>query len=241
VSVARHGAGTEQLERELEEIVAPLPVFRLDSDVAAAAGVAAVLRRFEEAASGVLVGTQMVAKGHDFPDVTLGVVLDADATLRFPDFRAEERTFALVAQLAGRSGRGERGGRVVVQALDPAAEALRFAARHDADGFLEAELQRRELLGYPPHGHLIRVVCSSVEPGPELDAAGAIRDLVIAAGVPALGPAPLFRRQARHRAQLVIRSPERASAIAAVRAAVEQVAAQREHASASFAVDVDPQ
>ncbi len=241
VSVARHGAGTEQLERELEELVAPLPVFRLDSDVAAAAGVATVLRRFDEAPAGVLVGTQMVAKGHDFPEVTLGVVLDADATLRFPDFRAEERTFALVAQLAGRSGRGERGGRVVVQALDPAAEALRFAASHDADGFLEAELRRRELLGYPPHGHLIRIVCSSVEPGPEVEAAAAIGRLVTAAGVPALGPAPLFRRQARHRAQLVIRSPERAGAITAVREAVEEVAATREHASASFAVDVDPQ
>jgi primosomal protein N' (replication factor Y) (superfamily II helicase) len=240
VSVARHGAGTEQLERELEELVAPLPVFRLDSDVAAAAGVATVLRRFDEAAAGVLVGTQMVAKGHDFPDVTLGVVLDADATLRFPDFRAEERTFALVAQLAGRSGRGERGGRVIVQALDPSAEALRFAARHDADGFLEAELRRRELLGYPPHGHLIRVVCSSVEPGPELTAATAIRELTDAAGVPAMGPAPLFRRQGRHRAQLVVRSQERARAITAVREAVEQVAAERAHAAASFAVDVDP-
>jgi len=187
------------------------------------------------------VGTQMVAKGHDFPDVTLGVVLDADATLRFPDFRAEERTFALVAQLAGRSGRGERGGRVIVQALDPTAEALRFAAQHDAEGFLEAELRRREALGYPPHGHLIRVVCSSVEPGPEFDAATAIRELVRDSGVPALGPAPLFRRQARHRAQLVVRSPDRERAIVAVRHAVEEVAAAREHASASFAVDVDPQ
>jgi len=241
VSVARHGAGTEQLERELEELVSPLPVFRLDSDAAAAAGVATVLRRFDEAPAGVLVGTQMVAKGHDFPDVTLGVVLDADATLRFPDFRAEERTFALVAQLAGRSGRGERGGRVIVQALDPTAEALRFAAQHDAEGFLEVELRRREALGYPPHGHLIRVVCSSVEPGPEFDAATAIRELVRASGVPALGPAPLFRRQARHRAQLVVRSPDRERAIVAVRHAVEEVAAAREHASASFAVDVDPQ
>ena len=241
VSVARHGAGTEQLERELEQLVAPLPVFRLDSDVAAAAGVAAVLRRFDEAAAGVLVGTQMVAKGHDFPDVTLGVVLDADATLRFPDFRAEERTFALVAQLAGRSGRGERGGRVIVQALDPSAEALRFAAHHDADGFLEAELRRRELLGYPPHGHLIRVVCSSAEPGPELAAATAIRELTTAAGVAAMGPAPLFRRQGRHRAQLVVRSQERAAAITAVREAVERVAGERTHAAASFAVDVDPQ
>ena len=101
VSVARHGAGTEQLERELGELCAPLPVFRLDADAPAAGGSGAALSRFDAAPAGLLVGTQMVAKGHDFPDVTLGVVLDADATLRFPDFRAEERTFALVAQLAG--------------------------------------------------------------------------------------------------------------------------------------------
>jgi primosomal protein N' (replication factor Y) len=241
VSVARHGAGTEQLERELEQVVAPLPVFRLDADVAAAEGVESILHRFEEAPAGVLVGTQMVAKGHDFPEVTLGVVLDADATLRFPDFRAEERTFALVAQLAGRSGRGPRGGRVIVQALDPSARALALAAGHDADGFLAGELERRAALGYPPHGHLIRVVCSSTEPGPELAAAEAVREGIVARGVPVLGPAPLFRRQARHRAQLVVRSPRRAPAIAAVREAVEAVASDRAHGAAVFAVDVDPQ
>jgi primosomal protein N' (replication factor Y) len=183
----------------------------------------------------------MVAKGHDFPDVTLGVVLDADATLRFPDFRAEERTFALVAQLAGRSGRGPRSGRVIVQALDPSVRVLALAARHDAGGFLAGELERRAALGYPPHAHLIRVVCSSVDPGPELTAADAVRAAIAATGVPVLGPAPLFRRQARHRAQLVIRSPERATAIAAVRDAVEAVAAERAHGSAAFSVDVDPQ
>jgi primosomal protein N' (replication factor Y) (superfamily II helicase) len=241
VSVARHGAGTEQLERELEDVVSPLPVFRLDSDVAASAGIATVLRAFEQAEAGVLVGTQMVAKGHDFPDVTLGVVLDADATLRFPDFRAEERTFALVAQLAGRSGRGERGGRVIVQALEPQARALTHAAAHDASGFLADELPRREAFAYPPYGHLIRVVCSSEQAGPEHEAATAVRELIEAAGVPVLGPAPLFRRQARHRAQLVVRSREREPAIAAVKAAVEAVAADRGHGAAAFAVDVDPQ
>jgi primosomal protein N' (replication factor Y) (superfamily II helicase) len=241
VSVARHGAGTEQLERELEAIVEPLPVFRLDSDSAATGGVAGILRSFERAPAGVLVGTQMVAKGHDFPDVTLGVVIDADSTLRFPDFRAEERTFALVAQLAGRSGRGPRGGRVVVQALDPAARALGYAAEHDAEGFLAEELQRREALSYPPFGSLIRVVCSAEEEGPELAASEAIRQLLAAAGVPALGPAPLFRRQGKHRAQLLVRSRERAPAIVAVRDAVDAVAGDRAHSGASFAVDVDPQ
>jgi len=241
VSVARHGTGTEQLERELEALVAPLPVFRLDSDVAAAAGVATVLRRFDAARAGVLVGTQMVAKGHDFPEVTLGVVMDADATLRFPDFRSEERTFALVAQLAGRSGRGKRGGRVIVQALDPDSRALRYAAAHDAAGFLAGELARREAFSYPPYGHLIRIVCSSNEPGPELAAAEAVRERIVAAGVPALGPAALFRRQGRHRSQLVIRSTDRAGSIAAVRLAVEAVAGDRTHGAATFAVDVDPQ
>ena len=146
--------------------MAPLPVFRLDSDSAAhAGGHLEILRRFEQAESGVLVGTQMVAKGHDFPDVVLSVVLDADATLRFPDFRAEERTFALVAQLAGRSGRGERGGRVLVQTLAPEAAAIRHAAAHDAEGFLAGELERRRALRYPPFSHLVRIELTSAEAG----------------------------------------------------------------------------
>jgi len=241
VSLARHGIGTEQLGAELERLLAPLPVFRLDADTVAGERVERTLERFDRSDAGVLVGTQMVAKGHDFPDVTLGVVLDADATLRFPDFRSEERTFALVAQLAGRSGRGGRGGRVVVQALDPEARALRHAALHDADGFLEGELGRREALGYPPFGHIIRVVCSSPEHGPEAAAAEAIRERLHAAGATALGPAPLFRLKARERSQVVVKGHDRTDSIAAVRRAVESVAADRAHRGAGFAVDVDPQ
>jgi len=241
VSLARHGLGTEQLGAELERLVDPLLVFRLDADTAAREGVAGTLERFDAASSGVLVGTQMVAKGHDFPEVTLGVVLDADATLRFPDFRAEERTFSLVAQLAGRSGRGGRGGRVVVQALDPEARSLRYAAAHDADGFLAGELARREALAYPPFGHLIRVVCSARERGPESAAAEAVRALIDAPQASVLGPAPLFRLKGRERAQLVIKARDRSAAIAAVRRAVETVAADKAHRGASYAVDVDPQ
>ena len=242
VSVARHGAGTERLEHELEQIIAPLPVLRLDSDAAARRGaLAAVLERFDRAESGVLVGTQMVAKGHDFPEVTLGVVLDADSTLRFPDFRAEERTFALISQLAGRSGRGRRGGRVIVQALDPGARALRHAARHDAEGFLAGELERRRLLRYPPFGHLVRVVCSSTEPGPEAEAAEAVRAALDLPQAAVLGPAPLFRLKGRERAQLVVKAGERAPAVAAVRAAVESVAGAHARRGVNFSVDVDPQ
>jgi primosomal protein N' (replication factor Y) len=245
VSVARHGAGTERLERELRALVDPLPVFRLDADSGRAHGsIDATLAGFESAPAGVLVGTQMVAKGHDFPDVTLGVVLDADATLRFPDFRAEERTFALVAQLAGRSGRGPAGGRVLVQALDAEAPALAHAARHDAAALLVDELERREVLGYPPFATLVRIVCAAEEPGPEAEAAEALvtaLEPLAAAGARVLGPAPLFRRRGRERAQLLVRTRERAGAIRAIRDAVEQVAADRAHRGVALSVDVDPQ
>jgi primosomal protein N' (replication factor Y) len=242
VSLARHGSGTERLGDDLGELLHPLPVLRLDSDAAGErSAVTDILGRFDRADAGVLVGTQMVAKGHDFPDVTLGVVLDADATLRFPDFRAEERTFALVAQLAGRSGRGRSGGRVVVQALDPAARALRHAAAHDAEGFLAGELERRRALRYPPFGHLIRVVCSSPEAGPEAAAAAALCELVELPDAVVLGPAPLFRLQGRERSQLVVKAQDRPAAVRAVRRAVEAVAAAREHRGVALSVDVDPQ
>ena len=203
-----------------------------------------ILRRFEQAESGVLVGTQMVAKGHDFPDVVLSVVLDADATLRFPDFRAEERTFALVAQLAGRSGRGERGGRVLVQTLAPEAAAIRHAAAHDAQGFLAGELERRRALRYPPFSHLIRIELTSPEAGRAQAAAERVRRGAggrAARGHRAPGPAPRFRLRGRHRRQLLLKAEHRAEAVAAVRDAVEGLAAGRELRGVSVSVDVDPQ
>ena len=260
VSVARHGAGTERLEPVLAELLDPLPVVRLDADAAAApAALAERLARFDAAPGGVLLGTQMVAKGHDFPEVTLAVVLDADATLRFPDFRAEERTFALVSQLAGRSGRGPRGGRVIVQAVEPEARPLRYAARHDAEGFVRGELERRRLLGYPPFTGLVRIVCSSDEREPQARAATAVAERVsaslctggvgprapaapgVSAGGPAvLGPAPLFRLKGRERSQVVVKATDRTAAVSAVRRAVDGVAAGRSSREVAFAVDVDP-
>ena len=275
-SVARHGAGTERLQHDLASVFddGSFPVFRLDADVAANPlagapsagasedGVGALLRSFEGADCGVLIGTQMVAKGHDFPDVTLGVVLDADATLRFPDFRAEERTFALIAQLAGRAGRGGTG-RVLVQTIAPDARAIVHAARHDSHGFLAGELQRRQALNYPPFSHLIRIVCSAVEPQHAQAAAVAVRDALadrlarvegvasadpVAGGGPVgganpvvLGPATLFRLRGRERRVLVVKAPERRRAVQAVGEAVSRVANTRAHPQVSFSVDVDPQ
>ena len=283
-SVARHGAGTERLQHDLASVFddGRFPVFRLDADVLAAGGssgagggsqapavldteehgVGAVLRRFEAAECGVLIGTQMVAKGHDFPDVSLGIVLDADATLRFPDFRAEERTFALISQLAGRAGRGGHG-RVLVQTIAPDARAIVHAAAHDSDGFITGELQRRRALSYPPFSHLIRIVCSAVESDSARAAAGAVRealaDRLAGAGTSAgegmaadetpvvghdpavLGPATLFRLRGRERQVLVVKAAERRAALQGVDEAVRRVAGTRAHAGVNFSVDVDPQ
>ena len=126
-----------------------------------------------------------------------------------------------------------------MQTLDPAAECLRHAAAHDAETFLAEELARRQLLSYPPFATLIRVVCSSEEPGPEIEAAEAVRGRIDGPSV--LGPAPLFRLKGRERAQLVVKASDRSGAVRAVREAVEAVAADLAGRGVNFAVDVDPQ
>jgi primosomal protein N' (replication factor Y) len=241
-TVARHGAGTERIEHELSAALGDqrFPVLRLDADSAGFDGRARTLQTFESAPGGVLVGTQMVAKGHDFPDVTLGVVLDADQTLRFPDFRAEERTFALITQLAGRAGRGDAGGRVLVQTLAPGARAIELAARHDSDGFLTGELERREALGYPPFSSLIRILCSAPEAAEAQAVAAALRGRIDPPGATVLGPAPLFALRGRARSQLVLKALDRDAAIAAVGEAVSVFARSKDARGVSVSVDVDP-
>jgi primosomal protein N' (replication factor Y) len=244
VTIARVGSGTQKVEAELSEMLAPLEIFRLDSDSAASRGHADVLSRFESAQSGVLVGTQMVAKGHDFPDVTLSVILDADGALRLPDFRSEERTFALITQLAGRSGRGEAGGRVLVQALSTGAPSIRYAARHDSAGFLEQELERRRALRYPPFSHLIEIGLGGEDEARVERSAETVRELVadrIAADDELLGPAPLFRLRGKHRRRLIIKSERRHETVTAVRDAVATAVRDRALRELAISVDVDPQ
>ncbi|MGA7704772.1 MAG: primosomal protein N', partial [Solirubrobacteraceae bacterium] len=250
-SVARHGTGTERLQHDLGVALddGDFPIFRLDADTVAREspqdGVARLLAGFQDATAGVLIGTQMVAKGHDFPDVGLGVVLDADGTLRFPDFRAEERTFALVCQLAGRVGRGEScpPGRVLVQTMAPGARSILHAAAHDSDGFLRGELERRRALDYPPFASLIRVVCAAQHSSRARAAAQEIRSSMEGAPGSVLGPAALFRLRGRERQVLVVKTPpeQRHATIARLGSAVQRVADARAHKGVVFAVDVDPQ
>ena len=241
-TIARQGAGTQRVESELAGALAPLPVFRLDADAGRRKhGIAGLLDAFASAPTGVLVGTQMVAQGHDFPEVELAIVQDADAALRFPDFRAEERTFALVSQLAGRSGRGPHGGRVLVQTLVPDSRCLRHAAAHDADAFLEEEIARRRVLRYPPFARLVRVVTAATAEPLAARAAARIRGGLEAGGVELLGPAPLFRLKDRYRFVLLLKSPPEALDVGAIGEVVQGVAADRALRGVSFAVDVDPQ
>ncbi len=244
-TLSRAGVGTEQVEALLAERLAPMPVLRLDADTAAGRGAhARILAAFGEASSAVLVGTQMVAKGHDFPEVTLSAILDADATLRFPDFRAAERTFAMVTQLAGRSGRGEAGGSVIVQTLAPSAPSILHAAEHDSTAFLGEEVERRRALRYPPFSHLTRIVLKA-ESEERLDRAA---DKIAGALAPALpeetellGPAPMFRVRNRHRRRLLLKAQAREATISAVRDTVECLAADRALRDVAISVDVDPQ
>lgn len=245
VAIARYGAGTERIEEIVASLIDPAPVFRLDADTASEKGAhARLLAEFGRAEGGVLIGTQMVAKGHDFGDVVLSVLLDADSTLRYPDFRAEERTFALVSQLAGRSGRGERGGRVLVQTLAPEAAPIEAAARHDAAGFLSGELKRRSEFGYPPSSSLIAVELAG---GDELKLDGIAERLAaeigpaLGPGDELLGPAPRFRRRGKYRRRILIKSAAPAAAAETVSAVVDRAARDRALRGFAIAVDVDPQ
>jgi primosomal protein N' (replication factor Y) len=233
--LARIGAGTQKLERELAKHLPELEVIRLDADVD---DVRAPLERFARAQRAVLVGTQMVAKGHHFPGVELAAVVDADTGLGMPDFRAEERTFQLLTQLAGRSGR-DAPGRVIVQTFQPDARAITFAARHDVAGFNTEELERRRALGYPPFRHLVRVVVTGPEPADALRALEELRAGLADAEL--LGPAPLLRLRGKHRAQLIGKTDHPRALASRLAALLAAAAPAMRRAGLSAVVDVDPQ
>ncbi len=152
------GLGTERIDKEIHELFGDVATARLDRDtVRKRADLDRVLKRFGSGEARILIGTQMVAKGHDFPGVTLVGVVAADASLNFPDFRAAERTFQLLTQVAGRAGRGAKQGIVIVQAYETEHYALQAALHHDFDGFVAQELQFRRDLWYPPFAHLALV------------------------------------------------------------------------------------
>ena len=239
--LARIGAGTQRLERELQDKVPGLERIRLDADAVRRPGeLAAALRRFAAADRAVLVGTQMVAKGHHFAGVALAAVVDADTGLGMPDFRAEERTFQLVTQLAGRSGR-DAPGRVLVQTFQPDARPIVHAARHDVGRFLAEELDRRRELGYPPFRHLVRVVATGPDARDPMRLLSEVADGLRAENADILGPAPLLRLRGRHRAQLLAKTDGVRAVASRMARLLASAAPAMRRAGVTAAVDVDPQ
>ena len=209
------GSGTQKAEDILEELFPDAKVGRLDRDVATGRKVEAILDRLRRREIDILVGTQMVTKGHDFPHVTLVGVLNADVGLHMPDFRAAEKTFQLLTQVSGRAGRSALGGRALIQTYSPGHPAIATAQKHDYHTFARMEIDLREELGYPPFGRLAALRLSSLE---EAKVEVAARELFVAlknqrdrqgVDVVMLGPvpAPLSFVQNRYRWRILLRSP----------------------------------
>ena len=192
------GAGTQKVEEELRELFPEAGILRMDADTTAG-GHEEILQTFERERVPILLGTQMVAKGLDFENVTLVGVLSADISLYVDNYRAAERTFSLLTQVVGRAGRGGKTGRAVIQTYTPGNDVIRCAARQDYDAFYESEIRMRRLRRYPPFGDLFTVTVSGTEEGRVLRAAVSVRETLrqlcrrpeLAAGEPeVLGPAP---------------------------------------------------
>jgi len=213
------GVGTQQLERFVAGRFPSARLARMDLDTTSSKwSHQAILDRVGRGEVDVLLGTQMIAKGLDFPNVTVVGVVDADTGLHLPDFRAAERTFQLIAQVAGRAGRGPKGGRVLVQTRNPDHYALTFAARHDAEGFLAEEIVVRQSPPYPPAAALVNLVVSGEEEAKVADAAAAVAAWCSALvlrqelDLSVLGPAPcaLTRIKSRWRWHVLLRGPSEA-------------------------------
>lgn len=210
------GLGTQKLEDEVRARFPKAVCARMDTDSMRVRGSHEdVLERFRHGEIQILLGTQMIAKGLDFPNVTLVGVINADTALHLPDFRASERTFQLVAQVAGRTGRGEKGGRVLVQTLNPDHPAIAAAVRHDYVRFAEQELATRSALHYPPFGAMVRVVIRGPQEQAARDAADHVAQLLkklaeSESGVRVMGPAPaaIPKLRSNFRFQIQLQSPE---------------------------------
>ena len=243
------GIGTEQLEGILRTLLPKARIARLDRDTARKRGtLRSVLFGFAERELDILVGTQILAKGHDFPDVTMVGVLAADAGLSFPDFRSAERTFQLLTQVAGRAGRGSSPGRVVIQSFYPDHYAMHFAQKQDYRGFFEKEIEFRKLMGYPPFRNLIQIVVSDPDNSKAMRNAEKIAatlklhsEKMEAKSKPhILGPAaaPLEKLRGNYRMQILIKARSGGDSLPVLQDCFADL--DRQKISSKVNVDVDP-
>ncbi len=244
--IGRFGAGTQQVEQLFRERFPDVPVLRMDQDTTSGRmGHERILDAFRSGQAKVLIGTQMIAKGHDFPQVTVVGILSADLMLAISDFRSSERAFQLMVQAAGRAGRGDAPGTVVIQTYNPDDFAIRCAAAHDYDSFFRNEERYRRTMEYPPFGSVGIVTASSANPTLASEAAkraaahlrSRIEDRNLR-DVSVMDPsrAPLYRLHDRYRWRVVIKAAQRAT----VSALLGLLADQEPDPDVSLSLDVDP-
>jgi primosomal protein N' (replication factor Y) len=245
------GVGTEQVESVLRALLPTARIARLDRDTTGRKGaLGQMLGDWGAGRVDVLVGTQMVTKGHDVPGVTLVGVVASDQTLNFPDFRAAERTFQILTQVAGRAGRGDQPGRVLVQTYRPTHYAVRFAVNHDFSGFAEQELRYREALGYPPYSKLANLRFDGIDASHVETLARATAERLRAANVrlprarqaTILGPAPapLERLRGRYRWQILVKGKDAKTLQSLIRPVLEAADRRGRSSEVRLCVDVDP-
>jgi primosomal protein N' (replication factor Y) len=238
------GSGTQRLEAEVHQRFPNYPIVRMDTDAMQKPGShEAALARFRSGEVRILLGTQMIAKGLDFPNVTLVGVINADTSLHLPDFRAAERTFQLLAQVAGRTGRGEQGGRVLIQTVSPEHPAIEAAIHHDCEKFAAFELPMRQSLGYPPFGSMVRLIVR----GPQeptvaaftAQVADELRRALNGAECRILGPAPapFAKLRGKYRYHVLLQGPDGAPLRDAARKVLDTLRAPDE---VEWVADVDP-
>ena len=238
------GFGTEKVEERFKRLFPGVALDVLDRDTTRRKGeLVRILDSFRAGTSRVLIGTQMISKGHDFPNVTLTAVINADSILGYPDFRSAEKTFYLLTQVAGRSGRGEKAGKVLIQSAFPGHYAVQLAAQHDYDGFFRAEIEFRRRFQYPPATGMIALLIR----GEEADAVERVADELgkhVESETLPLGdvrlqgpaPAPLARIKGVYRFQILARSKKRS----ALRRAIQRAVAATNSAGTDVVIDVDP-
>ncbi len=236
------GTGTQKVEEELKKILPEARVARMDSDSMSKRGAHdKVLREFREHKLDIIVGTQMIAKGLDFPKVTQVGVVSADANLNLPDFRSGERTFDLITQVAGRAGRSDLGGEVIVQTYTPEHYAVSFAAKHDFHGFYEREIESRRQLLFPPYVHFVKITMRSRKEENAQKAAEKLADTLRAkikdVDIVGVAPSPMTKLRGYYRWNVILRTKDRQDIVAKLRVALHGF---RKGTGVYMAVDVDP-
>jgi primosomal protein N' (replication factor Y) len=240
------GAGTQKIEEEVASLFPGARAVRMDSDsVRGRDAYDELLGRVDRGEVDILLGTQMIAKGHDFPSVTLVGAVDADVGLNLPDFRSAEKTFQLITQAAGRAGRGDTAGEVIIQTMNPGHYAFRHSRTHDYEGFYEEEMRYREDLGYPPFRRMIKFEVKSTQEkiviASAMDARDRIRHLLRGKETTLLGPAPspIARVRGKYRYQLLLLSAKR-EVLRTLAVEARKTVEEKYGRKVQVIVDVDP-